>query len=294
MEILRIPPYNIQATIEVPEPSVEYQYTVEDMVDHSITTGAITSTTDSFITISLPSAYDGEYLITIDGQEELVAVVRPYVNPNTVVGNDTATDITKYTKYEEIARAVIDSIVVEGFYYRKKVIETTGTGADYIPLWVDAKKIINVYENNVLVYDANNEESYGSKYIITKDNTAVALDYTGAYNRLEGGAIRIPIAPSDMDLVKYSYKSFHNTFDYSLLLEVGYKKVPSDIVRAAELLVEDIACGRLDYYNRYISSYGTDQFRLSFDKRIFEGTGNVIVDKILSKYTKSIRTIGVL
>ena len=294
MEILRIPSQNTQALLDVSEPSTSYEYSVEDLVDHSVVTATAVSDNNSKVTIPLSSAYDGEYIITVDGEETQVNVVRPYVNPYAISTNQTASDITNYAKYEEIARAVIDSIVVEGFYYRKKFIETSGTGADYIPLWVDAKKIINVYENNVLVYDINDEASYESKYIITKDNTAVAIDYAGAYNRLEGGAIRIPIAPSDMDLVKYSYKAFHNTFDYSLLLEVGYKKVPSDIARAAELLIDDIACGRLDYYNRYISSYGTDQFRLSFDKRVFEGTGNILVDKILSKYTKSIRSVGVL
>lgn len=294
MEILRIPPYNTQAVVDVSLPSTEYEYTVEDMVDHSITTATATSNAASKIAIPLPSGYDGEYLITVDGEETSVNVVRPYVNPNTVATNQTATDIANYTKYEEIARAIIDSIVAEGFYYRKKVLETTGNGADYLPLWVDAKKILKVYENNVLVYDSSDEASYAAKYIITKDNTAIALDYSGEINRLEGGVIRIPIAPSDMDLVKYSYKAFHNTFDYVVLLEVGHKRVPSDIARAAELLVDDIACGRLDYYNRYVSSYNTDQFKLSFDKRVFEGSGNIIVDKILSKYTKSIRSVGVL
>jgi hypothetical protein len=70
--------------------------------------------------------------------------------------------------------------------------------------------------------------------------------------------------------------------------------VPSDIVRAATLLIDDIKCGRNDYYQRYISAYNTDQFRLQFDKRVFEGTGNIVVDKILSKYAKSITRLGVL
>lgn len=294
MEILRVPPYNTQALVDVSDPLTSYEYTVEDLVDHSISTVTTTSDSNSKIIVPLPSSYDGEYLITVDGEETQVSVVRPYVNPNTVSTNQTASDVTNYIKYEEIARAVIDAIVSEGFYYRKQILQTTGNGADYLPLWVDAKKILKVYENNELVYDVENEEYSASKYVITKDNTAVMLDHDGAINRAEGGTIRIPLAPSDMDLFKYHFKTFHNTFDYVLVLEVGYKRIPSDIARATELLIEDIACGRLDYYNRYISSYGTDQFKLSFDKRVFEGTGNVIVDKILSKYTKSIRMLGVL
>jgi len=60
------------------------------------------------------------------------------------------------------------------------------------------------------------------------------------------------------------------------------------------LLVEDIKCNNLDYAGRYIKDYNTDQFKIKFDDRVFEGTGNMIVDKILSKYAKSIRIIGVL
>jgi hypothetical protein len=78
------------------------------------------------------------------------------------------------------------------------------------------------------------------------------------------------------------------------VLEHGYKKIPNDIVRAAELLIEDISCGKLDYYKRYVSDYNTDQFKIKFDTRVFEGTGNILVDKILSKYAKSIRGLGVL
>jgi hypothetical protein len=60
------------------------------------------------------------------------------------------------------------------------------------------------------------------------------------------------------------------------------------------MLVEDIDCGKLDYYKRYISDYSTDQFKIKFDNKVFEGTGNVLVDKILSKYYKSITRLGVL
>jgi hypothetical protein len=65
-------------------------------------------------------------------------------------------------------------------------------------------------------------------------------------------------------------------------------------VTAAETLIDDIVCGRLDYYQRYASQYSTDQFNVRLDDRVFEGTGNAIIDKILSKYSKSIRTVGVL
>jgi len=166
-------------------------------------------------------------------------------------------------------------------------LEVVGLGADYIPLWWDAKRILAVYENDVLVEDRT--------YEITRDKTAITETVPDGVNRNEQAPLIIPAASSDIvDANLPPLRGFPNGYDYKFVLEVGYPTVPSDIVRAATLLIDDIKCGRNDYYQRYISAYNTDQFRLQFDSRVFEGTGNIIVDKILSKYAKSITRLGVL
>jgi hypothetical protein len=292
MEILRIPSNTIQAVISVTAAEVSYAYTLTDLMDSSITTGTVTSSTGLTVTIPLPSTYDGSYKINVESTDHYVDVVRPYVDPTTK--GATATDIATYAKSEELARAIIDSVIIDGFYFKKKVIETTGLGSDYIPLWVDAKRLLKISENNVLIYDAAAPELYPYAFTISDDNTAIIQSTTDLVNRLEGAQLVIPASGSDIVDIKYTYNGFPRTFDYKLVLEVGYPNIPSDIVRAAELLTEDISCGKLEYYERYISSYNTDQFKLTFDKMVFEGTGNIIVDKILSKYAKSITTLGVL
>jgi hypothetical protein len=292
MDILRVPSYSTDAVIDVSSASTAYDYTVTDMADYSVTEGTVTSGTNSKVTISLPSEYDGSYVINIDDTENYIDVVRPYVDPTTK--GTTASEIAEYAKHEELARAIIDSVIIEGFYYKKQVLETTGLGADYIPLWINAKKVLKLYENNVLLYDANDSENYTTSYGITSDKTAIVEVYDDRINRLESAQVLLPGASSDILDVKYIYRGFPRTFDYSILLAVGYPKIPGDIVKAAELLVEDIACGKLDYTERYMSSYQTDQFKIGFDKKVFEGTGNFIVDKILSNYAKSITKLGVL
>lgn len=292
MEILRVPSYQTDAILDVSSASTEYEYTITDTADYSVTTGTLVSDSGSKATISLPSEYDGSYILTIDDDNHYVDVVRPYVDPTTK--GDTASEIAEYQKNEEVARAVIDSVVREGFYYKKQVIETTGLGADYMPLWVDAKKVLKLYENNVLLYDAENPELYNTAYSLTKDKTAIVESYDDRINRLQGAQLVMPASGSDIYDIKYVYRGFPRTFDYTVLLAVGYPKLPKDIVRATELLVEDISCGKLDYAERYMKSYQTDQFKVGFDNRVFEGTGNLVVDKILSKYAKSIRAVGVL
>lgn len=292
MEILRLPSTTPQTTISVTDPNTEYDYTILDLSDASATTGNITSNNSSEVTLSFSGSYDSDYRVTIDGEEHFFTVVRPYVDPNTL-GN-TQSEIDKFTKHEELVRAIIDSVVIEGFYYKKRVIETVGLGADYLPLWTNAQRLIKIYENNVLLFDSSNASAYPLAYGLTADKTAVTVLYEGEINRLQGAVLQLPQSISDIWDMNFGYRGFPKEFDYTLYLETGYKKVPSDIKRATELLIEDLGCGKLEYIERYVNDYQTDQYKIKFDSRVFEGTGNMIADKILSKYAKSVRHIGVL
>jgi hypothetical protein len=60
------------------------------------------------------------------------------------------------------------------------------------------------------------------------------------------------------------------------------------------MLIYDIKCGKLDYYKRYVKNYSTDQFKIQYDERLIDGTGNILVDKILDKYKETIIRPGVL
>lgn len=292
MEILRVPPYDTTVDITVDQPATDYPVIIRDMADLSVSTSTITSDADSVLNVDLPSKYDGQYEVQVYDNEYYYDVVRPYVDPNTKA--TSATDIAEYKKNEEIARAIIDSVISQGFYYEKKIIETSGLGADYLPLWIDAKKILKVYENNVLVFDQADPDSYQKHFEITGDGTAIQQYYSSSINRNEGSPLILPVSSSDSDFIDYYYRGFPRGVDYRIIVESGYKVIPSDIVRAAELLVEDLACGKLEYYKRYATSYNTDQFKVQFDRAVFEGTGNIIVDKILSKHAKAIQTLGVL
>jgi hypothetical protein len=303
MEILRVPPYqdvNFEAlTVPAGFTDAEFRVVVTDMADLSETVSTVIKSTGQKISVSLPGLYDSLYRVqvlksdSIPLADETVELVRPYVDPSSQ--GDLPSEISAYAEKEELARAVIDSIVPDGFYLKKIVLEITGLGLDYLPIWVDAKKILKVYENNVLVFDAQSPETSRTLYRISDDKTAIIEDYVGAFNRREGAPQELPASPSDyVDLAYFGSRGFPQTFDYRVVIEAGVYSVPSDIAKATRLLIEDIECGKLEYYKRYVSAYNTDQFKIQFDRQSFEGTGNLIVDKILSKYIKSIRKIGVL
>ena len=303
MENLRLLPYqNVEVDFTIPAAYTSneaFTATITDLADLSSTTQTVTENADYVWTINLSGKYDTDYRIVItDASEDIIyddthQVRRPYVDPNTLA--DTATNISTKTEHEELARAIIDSVIPQGFYYKKVTFETTGLGADYLPLWIDAKKILQVYENNVLVFDASNPTAYQRSFEITKDKSAITQTYTGTLNRNESANLILPAGGTDyLDLNFGALGGFPRTYDYKIVVEAGYTAVPSDIVRAAKLLITDIECGQLDYYKRYVTTYNTDQFKLQFDKQSFEGTGNILVDKILSKYAKSITRLGVL
>jgi hypothetical protein len=323
MQILRLPPYPISITYTVPDPLTSYVFVIEDVENQNITQEAILSTSQSKVTFELPtdfSKYDKSYSLAIYEEisegvlsdeavvEDNLEIMRPYVDPATL--GTTATEIAQYTEYESIARTIIDNIT-GGFYNNRTYLETVGQGTDYIPLWERTNKILKVYENAELVYDVDHADgpALGEwNYLITKDKSAITKDpvaYTDAINRAERKKSGMFVAPSDSFALFDTEDSgniytisggvaFNEGYDYIFQLETGYKVVPYDIQDATKMLIEDIKCGKLDYYKRYVTSYNTDQFKIQFDKSILDGTGNILVDKILSKYVKSITKLGVL
>ena len=315
MLIRRIPPYPLTATYSVPEPNTNYIFVIEDIVEHEdLVNEVIESNSNAQIVVTLPTEfqwYDKMYAVTIYdavpitvGYERGDIVVsdnlefnRPYVDVTKLVS--TASEIQKYWEYETIARALIDS-VCGGFYFTTEYLELNGSGTDYMPLWNHVYKLIRVWENNQVVWDRDQEpHALGQwNYLLTKDKSAIVkdpVDQVGAYTMHTGHPVGVPLAESD-SFTLYDTDDSTNTIavrsgvtfpsynNYIFKVEWGWRVVPSDVTDATVMLINDIACGRLDYYKRYVTNYSTDQFRVQFDKTQLDGTGNIIVDKILNQY----------
>lgn len=293
MEILRVPSNTIAYQVTGLEPG-DYDYSVIDLADNSTITGTLTvDIAGEILSIPLPDSLDGEYEVSVADIVDIATVVRPYIDPNTL--GTTASEIAEYTKYEAIARAIIDSYI-GGFYNLKKVMEVNGSGSDYMPVWKEVNKVLQVYENNELVYDANAEDPDTNIYTfsLTTDRSAIVKVETGAANRITNPLIKLPASTGDIATATYNYGVFPEAYDYIFVVDAGCKALPTAVQRAAEILIDDVKCGRLDYFQKYITSYNTDQFKIQFDKKMLEGTGNLVVDKILDKYYRSINRVGVL
>lgn len=320
MEALRVPPYPILVTYTVAEPSTDHIVEIKDKDRNDVLAEyEVESSADSKISIEISGDFtkydDSYYLVVYQGSvdqdsivvEDNLEIKRPYVDPNRLA--TTASEVAEYAKHERIARAIIDS-VTGGFYYKVEWLDKTGQGTDYLPIWDRTYKILKAYENSLLVYDASLENPVLAdlSYELTKDKTAIIKnsEESGLIgNRAEQKGLNLHVAPSDSfnvydtDYSENAYTfstgaAFPEGWDYLFLLETGYKVVPHDIYEATLMLIDDIKCGKIDYYKRYVTSYNTEQFRVQFDKTVLDGTGNMLVDKILDKYKQSITRIGIL
>lgn len=299
---MRVPPYPLTTTWTLPIANYEYIVYVEDLVDHSVEETLISSDADGKLVYELPLAkvqYDRNFFIKFYDEdhehtlfESNLDIIRPYVNPAEL--GTTASEIAEYKMLELVSRSIIDSQISDGFYNHKQIIQAVGYGTDYFPLWVSANKVLKVYENNELVFDVETPELNKYEYIVTLDNTAIQRVVVDQYNRSEQAGPNFITARGDLGYYGYETVAFPNGYDYTIVIDTGYKAVPSDVEYATKLLIEDLKCGKLDYYKRYVTSYNTDQFRIQFDKSMFNGTGNFLVDKILDKYSNTITKPGII
>jgi hypothetical protein len=337
MEITRLQPFPL--VFSHPDFIANTNYVLAILDDHATDLVEIFATSNSggVITVNLPdyfSRYDDEYRGEIylrtgtntDGTAirgslvwiDTITITRPYVDPDILA--DTPEDTADAVMYEAIARAIINSIT-GGFMYKREVIETTGLGADYLALPFRLNKIVQVYENGVLVYDAEPTDPDWKnvrEYYISPDKGAISVNMPSSYgiNRMQSKPVRGPKGASDsftlyntndspnfsdaiydtktfVDLASNS-AMFPNGWDYTVIVDAGWPIIPQDIKQATMLIVNDLKCNNIPYINSYIKDYKSDQFTLSFADGVFKDTGNRIADKILSAYVRPIYRLGVL
>lgn len=339
MEILRLQPFPLTFTQEGFEAETAYVLVILDDHNGELSELLVQSDEEGVIEVTLPnyfSKYDDEYRgeiylnLSMTPEEtalrgdlvwvDTITIMRPYVDPAILA--ETQEDQADAEMYEAIARAIINSIT-GGFMYQRLTVETVGMGNDYLAVPFRLNKIVQVYENDVLVYDSEPEDpdnwTNTYQYYVTPDKGAIsaAVQDTAGYNRLQSKPILRQKAMSDSftlyntnDSPNYGEGTSYNTkvfsnglvsspmfpsgWDYVVIVEAGWPVIPQDIKQATMLIVNDLKCNNIPYINSYIKNYKSDQFTLQFDDRVFKDTGNRIADKILSAYVRPIYRLGVL
>lgn len=280
------------------------------------TTGVDGSLTVDFLSTEDMAKFDGEYAVyaytmDVDGNAEDTVLVdtlyvyRPYVDPYSLGTTDE--EVATMTNRELAARLLIDSVVQGGFYYTMEREDATGFGTDILSLGKRFCKVNYVYENNVLIFNRITPLNYQETFFITNDHHGLAIAGNGEYNRRESKRVGLNLAQSDahssfttdldnpISITNYGSNGFFSPgYDYAVYGEAGYVVVPQDIREATLMLMDDFACGRLNYTTQYVSEYSTDQFKVKYNPKSTNTTGNFVVDSIIKGYANTIGNIGVL
>ena len=219
--------------------------------------------------------------------ETNIDIVRPYCNV-TAVGEKLELTEVEAQEYERIARYIIDS-QTSPFTFLKKYKELVGGGYDYLPVDERLVKIYKVYENAVLVYDVDGDpEDNDGVFRISTDKTSIIQDNTTITSP---GVNRMNYPSVWRD--RFLDVDFPDGYEFLVLGDFGWQTIPQDIQEACELLMQDLSSNNLRYSSRYIESFDNEDFKIKFAQGYSSGTGNMVVDKILSKYKTFIK-IGVL
>lgn len=262
-------------------PSQQFTCLITDSMSSS--SFEVVATTDSGgqITITLPNyykKYDGQFEVTLadEDDDELVSygvsLLRPYCEPVTAA-NKLGISVEDATEYERVARLVIDSVT--GGFGRYRTIKTVvGMGSDYLPMHDRITKIYSLKENT--------ETLEVGTYSISDDQSAIVM--ADEENRVEYRPVWN---------TRYYNISFPEGFDYTLDADFGWQTIPSAIQEAALLLIQDISCGNNKFLNSYVQQYQTDGYNIKYANGIFGTTGNSTVDKILSTFANSNRSLRV-
>lgn len=284
METLRLPETtSVEVSYSVPSASTFYILSYEDLNTGNQYSTTATSNGSKIVTFALDNRYltytgplDATIMTSASSMviSEGIDVVKPYCDITSVktkLGITTAQTI----QCEKIARKIIES-EAGNFGFVRKQKEVYGMGMDYLPLDEPIQKIYYIYENGELIYDYEDENL--QDYKISVDRTSI-VTAASPVNKMEYQRVWRD---------RYLDTDFSSGFDYVIDGDFGYKVVPEDIQEACELLVQDIASNNLRYVNRYITEFDNNEFKIKFSDGFQSGTGNMIADKILSRYKNRI------
>jgi hypothetical protein len=290
--------------MEVFEPVIKYtlkknaEYIVE-LVDQQnlVGTGPIELTSDAkgVLAIELPEEWTPYYKwLSVTVKEvgppavtvliDSVTYLRPYA---------TVEQIAEYTQgkvvppqsieYERFARHIIDGVVGMSFQFERKSVKVLGNDTDSL-VFNDrlGGAVFKVTENGSTVLYDSTDPAFDNFYVTPGMSmySAFLVEMGDAGNSVTDNRLEhVPTWPT-----RYSTPLFRYEHDYVIDGEFGWAVVPQAIQDAALLLTHDIACGNNRYVNKYLNKWTNGQVTLSYDERVFIGTGNQLVDSMLEPF----------
>lgn len=206
-------------------------------------------------------------------------VVTPLLNATQVrniIGSD-ATDAEVWAS-EASARYIIQAHTGQTFGKYVGKISVTGSGETFLRLPRRLISLSSINDNTIL---PNWVVLRGGGWFIDSKLLGVPsirADFDGWHQDPNSGVITAPPRWAR------SFVGFSTNYEYVIDGTWGWDAVPSPVVEAAKLLVNDYACGDSIYRDRYLSSISGPDWRFAFKDGAYTSTGNVRADQLLADY----------
>ena len=215
-----------------------------------------------------------------------VSLVRPYVTADelaeelglTIVTGTPAdtSEIKRSTleRYERQARMFINSKIDDKIRLRYKTVTVVGEDTDVLYLGERIESFDKITKDDEVVYDSA-EDINLLYYTLEISKSKLQLKpHLPQYNIDEGKAVSAIYDPG----------YFERGSIYSVRGEYGWNNVPEELREATIILVDDMRCNDFSYRNKGLKSVKNDSFDLQYSDAIFAGTGNILVDSLISDF----------
>lgn len=219
---------------------------------------------------------------------EYLSIIRPYATPTrirSIADIDSSVTDTTLKKLERRARLTIDSIIKISFTKTYKSVVAYGNNSDVLMMPEPIIRIDKIYEDDILVYDSVSTASVNEfDFPLEKSVSRFRIKAVNSDNEDERRMLESP----DYAILPYS-GIFKKDYQYHVVGVFGYSYVPSKIEEATSLLVEDYLCNDSNIRNKNIETLKTDSYDIKYGSNFAAGTGNLIVDRLLSDYYYEIK-----
>jgi hypothetical protein len=253
----------------------------------------VTERYEAYITLaqtSVPGEFTVVWQATVGGEPASVTqhyeVVVPYATPNQIAARlgwqfyDPSVpgyqNQERIQAAESICRNLINHYTGTNFSPVYKTVMAQGQDADVLSLSERVVSISKIYQNNELIYDATIDPAY---------------NYFNLQFSIADSGYGIRISEPDWDVAEeqqitviYEYGKFKQDWRYDVEGTYGYPSTPTPIFEAMIMLVNDLMCQDSIYRNKYINGVMVKDWKFSYNALAWVGTGNAIVDDLLSIY----------